>query len=118
MRSHMARALTPAGQTSSAVTQSIGRMRHELLSQFHVAFVLMSIIPLLLCLYLITVKFFSLEILQGMNGLYFLLAVVFSMIQAREEYVDAGLGGSRGSLNGTNPRSASKGVCGSCESRC
>ncbi len=76
----MVRALTPAGQTSSAVTQSIGRMRRELLSQFHVAFVLMSIIPLLLCLYLITVKFFSLEILQGMNGLYFLLAVVFSML--------------------------------------
>lgn len=79
MRSNMAGATGP-GQKPSTISQDIGRMRRELLSQFHVAFALMSIIPLLLCLYLITVKFFSLEILQGMNGLYFLLAVVFSII--------------------------------------
>lgn len=76
----MAQAPTPAGQTPSTASHHIGRMRRELLSQFHVAFALMSIIPLLLCLYLITVKFFSLQILQGMNGLYFLLAVVFSIL--------------------------------------
>lgn len=71
---------TSASTPPAAVSKEIGQMRRKLQSQFHVAFALMSIIPLLLCLYLITVKFFSLEILRGMNGLYFLLAVVFSML--------------------------------------
>ena len=52
----------------------------QLLSQFNLAFSLMSIIPLLICCYLITVKFFSISILQGINGLYFLFAVVFALL--------------------------------------
>ena len=48
--------------------------------QFDVAFSLMSIIPLLICCYLITVKFYSIEILQGLNGVYFLLAVFFALL--------------------------------------
>ena len=54
--------------------------RERLLSQFYVAFALMSIIPLLICCYLITVKFFTLSILEGMNGFYFLLAITFSIL--------------------------------------
>jgi len=54
--------------------------RDRLLSQFYVAFALMSIIPLLICCYLITVKFFTLSILEGLNGFYFLLAVAFSIL--------------------------------------
>lgn len=50
------------------------------LAEFHVAFSLMSIIPLLICCYLITVKFFSISILSGMNGVYFLLAVIMALI--------------------------------------
>jgi len=60
--------------------KDIGTLRQRLLSQFHIAFSLMSIIPLLLCCYLITVKFFSFSILQGLNGVYFLLAVVFAIL--------------------------------------
>jgi signal transduction histidine kinase len=52
----------------------------ELLSRFNVAFSLMSIIPLLTCCYLITVRFFSISILQGMNGVYFLLALVMALL--------------------------------------
>ncbi|MBI4003668.1 MAG: HAMP domain-containing histidine kinase [Candidatus Omnitrophica bacterium] len=54
--------------------------RDRLLSQFYIAFALMSIIPLLICCYLITVKFFTLSILEGLNGFYFLLAVAFSIL--------------------------------------
>ncbi|MBI2174474.1 MAG: HAMP domain-containing histidine kinase [Candidatus Omnitrophica bacterium] len=40
----------------------------------------MSIIPLLICLYLITVKFWSLKALEGLNGIYFLMAVLFALL--------------------------------------
>lgn len=66
--------------TPAAVTPLLGPVRERLLSQFYVAFALMSIIPLLICCYLITVKFFTLSILEGLNGFYFLLAVAFSIL--------------------------------------
>lgn len=52
----------------------------RLMSQFNVAFSLMTVIPLLTCFYLITVKFFSIQILVGMNGVYFLLALVIALV--------------------------------------
>ncbi len=52
----------------------------QLLSKFHLAFSLMSVIPLLICCYLITAKFFLIDILVGMNGVYFLLAVIFALL--------------------------------------
>jgi len=75
-------ALSSTGFTepASPTPKNPGMIRQRLLSQFHVAFALMSVIPLLLCCYLITVKFFSLSILQGLNGVYFLLAVVFAIL--------------------------------------
>ena len=63
-----------------AMPKDVGTLRQRLMGQFHIAFSLMSIIPLLLCCYLITVKFFSFSILVGLNGLYFLLAVVFAIL--------------------------------------
>ena len=53
---------------------------HPWLSRFNLAFSLMSIIPLLICCYLITVKFFTLSILEGLSGVYFLLAVVIAVL--------------------------------------
>ena len=53
---------------------------HQWLSQFNLAFSLMSIIPLLICCYLITVKFFTLSILEGLSGIYFLLAVIIAVL--------------------------------------
>ena len=55
----------------------IGR---AVMRQFNSAFALMSVIPVLLCCYLITVKFFSFEALMGINGVYVLMAVVFAML--------------------------------------
>ena len=52
----------------------------RLMSQFNMAFSLMSVIPLLTCFYLITVRFFSIQVLEGINGGYFLLALVIAMI--------------------------------------
>ncbi len=43
----------------------------RLMARFNLAFGLMSVIPLLTCFYLITVRFFSISILEGMNGIYF-----------------------------------------------
>ena len=51
-----------------------------LMARFNIAFSLMSVIPLLTCCYLITVRFFSITILQGMNGVYFLLALVIALL--------------------------------------
>ena len=50
------------------------------MSRFNIAFRLMSIIPLLTCFYLVTVRFFSIEILRGLNGVYFLLALVIALL--------------------------------------
>jgi signal transduction histidine kinase len=52
----------------------------RLLSEFNVAFSLMSIIPLLICCYLITVKFFTIKVLEGLNGVYFLMAVLIALL--------------------------------------
>ena len=52
----------------------------SLLSRFNLAFSLMSIIPLLTCLYLITVRFVPVDALRGLNGVYFLLAVVIALL--------------------------------------
>ena len=52
----------------------------SLMSRFNIAFSLMSIIPLLTCFYLITVRFFSISILEGMTGAYFLLALVIALL--------------------------------------
>lgn len=49
-------------------------------SQFTIAFALMSLIPLLLCCYLITVKLLSVDILASVNGLWFWFAVGFSIL--------------------------------------
>lgn len=58
----------------------ISSVRQKLISQFHVAFALMSIIPLLICCYLITVRFFSLSILVGLNSVVFLSAIIVALI--------------------------------------
>lgn len=52
----------------------------QILRQFDVAFALMSVIPLLVCGYLIAAKFFTLQILLGVNGVYFLLAVACALL--------------------------------------
>lgn len=52
----------------------------RLLSRFNVAFSLMSLIPLLTCFYLVTVRFFSFDALVGINGVYFLLALVIALL--------------------------------------
>lgn len=55
-------------------------LSRQMMSRFNVAFSLMSIIPLLTVFYLITVRFFSIAILEGMNGVYFLLALVIALV--------------------------------------
>lgn len=73
-----AAAAAPAknGQVPVDVQQVI----RDPLSQFNLGLALMSVIPLLLCCYLITVKFFSLDILIGLNAYYFLLAVIAALL--------------------------------------
>ena len=49
-------------------------------SRFNLAFGLMSVIPLLTCLYVVTVRLFSISILEGLNGVYFLLALAIALL--------------------------------------
>ena len=70
--------MTEAAASRSTALAPVSPRR--LMSRFNVAFSLMSIIPLLTCAYLITVRFFSVEILQGLNGVYFLLALVIALL--------------------------------------
>lgn len=67
-----------AAKAASAAEQAV--LMRRLISQFNVAFSLMSVIPLLTCFYLITVRFFSIKILEGMNGVFFLLALVIALL--------------------------------------
>ncbi len=53
---------------------------HAALSRFHQAFALMSVIPLLIAFYLVTVRFFSLDLLVGLNAVYFIFAVAFALL--------------------------------------
>ena len=70
-----------AARSKTATTPTPVPMNPQrLVSQFNIAFSLMSIIPLLICSYLITVKFFSISILEGINGFYLLLAVTFALL--------------------------------------
>lgn len=50
------------------------------LAAFNTAAALMTAIPLLICCYLIAAKFYSIWILVGANGLYFLAAVVTAVM--------------------------------------
>ena len=50
------------------------------MSRFNVVFSLMSVIPLLTCCHLITVRFFSFSVLLGANGVYVLLALVIALL--------------------------------------
>ena len=69
---------TPAESLSLAPERVPDQQR--VVSQFNAAFGLMSVIPLLTCFYLITVKFFTIQILEGMNGVYFLTALVIALL--------------------------------------
>jgi len=73
-----AHATSPANNGSVPV--DVQQVIRDPLSQFNLGLALMSVIPLLLCCYLITVKFFSLNILIGLNAYYFSLAVVAALL--------------------------------------
>jgi signal transduction histidine kinase len=57
-----------------------GVLPRDPLARFNVAFALMSVIPLLLCVFLLTVKFFSLDILVGVNGVWLLAAILSALL--------------------------------------
>ena len=75
------------GTPATAVPRQKGSDPRSLMSRFNTAFSLMSIIPLLTCIYLITIwiqknvpQFSSIQILDGLNGAYFLLALVIALL--------------------------------------
>lgn len=54
--------------------------RKQWLTQFNHAFALMTVIPLLIVFYLITARMFSLSVLEGLNGIYFLFAILMALL--------------------------------------
>ena len=69
-----------APRTRGSQRKHVDATRRSWMSQFDLAFALMSVIPLLISCYLITVRLFSIEILAGYNGVFFFLAVVMALI--------------------------------------
>jgi len=58
----------------------IATIRSKALKKFSSAFGLMTIIPLLICIYLVIVRFSSIDILIGLSGAYFLFAIVVALL--------------------------------------
>ena len=48
--------------------------------EFNVAFTLMSLIPLIIGLYILAARIFTISIFEGLNGLYFFIAIVFAVL--------------------------------------
>src|SRR3989338_4622777 len=48
--------------------------------EFNVAFTLMSLIPLIIGLYILAARLFTIAIFEGLNGLYFFIAIVFAVL--------------------------------------
>lgn len=46
--------------------------------EFNVAFTLMSLIPLIIGLYILAARVFTIQIFEGLNGLYFFIAILFA----------------------------------------
>ncbi len=70
---------TPRIESKAPGHRNLDHTIRNALQRFHIASALMSVIPLLICCYLITVKFFSIQILAGINGGYFLSAVLCAL---------------------------------------
>lgn len=70
----------PSQQLSAAPPPRRASLPGDPLARFNVAFALMSIIPLLICMWLITARFFSLDILGGVNGAWMFVAVCSAII--------------------------------------
>lgn len=53
---------------------------HAVFHEFNVAFTLMSLIPLIIGLYILAARVFTISIFEGLNGLYFFIAIVFAVL--------------------------------------
>ena len=59
------------------VMKTVGK---PVLREFNVAFTLMSLIPLCIGLYILAARVFTISIFEGLNGLYFFIAIVFALL--------------------------------------
>jgi len=59
------------------VMTAVGR---GLLREFNVAFALMSLIPLGIGVYVVAARLFTIQIFEGLTGLYFLIALIFALL--------------------------------------
>ena len=57
--------------------QTVGR---AVFHEFNVAFLLMSLIPLIIGLYILAARVFTISIFEGLNGFYFFLAIVIACL--------------------------------------
>ena len=72
--------MMPSSMARPATPEPASAIRRSVVSRFNIAFSLMSIIPMLTCCYLITVRFVSMSAFQGLNGIYLLLAIVIALL--------------------------------------
>jgi signal transduction histidine kinase len=72
----------PSAPSSGTLLRSfkLPKTKRSVWSELNIAFALMSVIPLLICCYLITVKLLSIDVFVGINGIWFSTAVAVAMI--------------------------------------
>ena len=59
------------------VMEHVGR---SALHEFNVAFLLMGLIPLIIGAYILAARLFTINVFEGLNGLYFLLAIIITVL--------------------------------------
>jgi len=59
------------------VIKTVGK---PVLREFNIAFTLMSLIPLIIGLYILAARVLTISVFEGLNGLYFLIAIVFAVL--------------------------------------
>ena len=67
----------PSTDVRKEIMASVGA---SVFRQFNIAFVLMSLIPLIIGAYLLAARLFTIEVFKGWNGFYFLLAIILALL--------------------------------------
>lgn len=69
--------LEPSTDVRRELMTSLGQASFR---EFNVAFVLMSLIPIFIGVYVLAARLFTIDIFQGMIGVFFVIAIVFALL--------------------------------------
>lgn len=76
----MDKAPRPKPHSEEVQREVMATIGQSVFREFNVAFVLMSLIPLCIGLYLLAARLFTISVFEGLNGLYFFIAIVIALL--------------------------------------